>query len=307
MTTTSGTTYRAELAEHPQERQNRRPRSLIVSFFGTYAREIGGWVPVAGLIPLMTGLDVDAPGVRSAVSRLKRRGLLASERVGGVAGYRLSPEGLAMFDEGDRRIFDRRVASLADGWVLVVFSIPESERHKRHLLRSRLGRLGFGTTAAGVWIAPAHLTDDARHTIADLGMESYVQLFHSHHLGFGELASTVAQWWDLDALQEMYRGFLDAHAPVLDRWRRHDREATRTSAEEHAETAGAGPEGAAAFADHLRAVDAWRHLPYLDPGLPPDLLPDPWAGRRAADVFFALHELLRGPALEHVRAATGQP
>nr|WP_221308570.1 PaaX family transcriptional regulator C-terminal domain-containing protein [Nocardiopsis mwathae] len=266
---------------------------MIVSFFGTYARDVGGWVPVAALISLMAGLGVDAPGVRSSVSRLKRRGLLASERVGGVAGYRPSPEGLAMFGEGDRRIFDRRVADLGDGWVLAVFSVPESERHRRHLLRSRLGRLGFGTTAAGVWIAPAHRADDARRTIADLDLTDYVQLFSGHHLGFGELASAVAQWWDLDALQEMYRDFADAHGPVLERRRR---------------TGGAvsAEHGADAFADHLRAVDGWRRLPFLDPGLPPELLPHPWAGSRAADVFFELHGLLRRPALDHVRTVTGR-
>ncbi|OLT25019.1 hypothetical protein BJF83_06070 [Nocardiopsis sp. CNR-923] len=270
-------------------RVNRRPRSLIVSFFGTYARDVGGWVGVADLIALMGGLGVDAPSVRSAVSRLKRRGLLASERIGGVAGYRLSDDGRRVLGEGDQRIFGHRVARTDDGWVLVVFSVPESERDRRHALRTALTRLGFGTTTAGVWIAPAHLTDQARRVLRELGMEAYVELFHADHLGFGAPAEAVARWWDLPALQEMYRRFLAEHEPVLRAWRRGGRTGTPSP----------GPE---AFADHLRAVDAWRRMPYLDPGLPPELLPDRWAGSRAARVFFDLHSLLRGPGLEYVRS-----
>ena len=274
------------------ERVNRRPRSLIVSFFGTYARDVGGWIGVADLIALMGGLDVDAPSVRSSVSRLKLRGLLASERIGGAAGYRLSEEGRRILAQGDRRIFGHRVAEIRDGWVLVVFSVPESERRRRHALRAQLTRLGFGTTTAGVWIAPAHMTDQARSTLRDLGMDGYVELFHATHLDFSDLTEAVATWWDLPALQSMYQEFLDEHEPVLGAWRR-----------------GRGADGperrATAFADHLRAVDAWRRMPYLDPGLPPELLPEQWAGSRAARVFFDLHALLRGPGLEHVREATG--
>ncbi|MFW5418644.1 hypothetical protein J0910_18690 [Nocardiopsis sp. CNT-189] len=272
------------------ERRNRRPRSLIVSFFGGYGREIGGWVSVAGLISLMAGLEVDAPGVRSAVSRLKRRGLLEAERRGGAAGYRLSEAGVRILADGDRRIFERRTAELSAGWVLVVFSIPEAERGLRHRLRSRLTWLGFGSTAAGVWIAPAHLADEARRALTELGARGYAQLFTGQRLGFGDLADAVADWWDLDALQGMYRAFLGEYEPVL---ARH-----RLSGEDSGDPA-------AAFADHLRAVDAWRRMPFLDPGLPPEVLPSAWSGTRAAQVFLDLHALLRPPALEHVRTATG--
>ncbi|MET9710529.1 PaaX family transcriptional regulator C-terminal domain-containing protein [Nocardiopsis alba] len=273
------------------DRVLRGPRSLIVSFFGTYARDVGGWVGVADLITLMADLDVDGPSVRSAVSRLKRRGLLVSERLGGAAGYRLSEEGRRILAEGDRRIFGHRVARVEDGWVLVVFSVPESERSRRHALRSRLTRSGFGTTAAGVWVAPAHATDQARATLRELDMEGYAELFHADHLGFRDLSEAVARWWDLPALQAMHEGFLTEHEPVLTAWRRR------------------GPRGEegprrrrAAFADHLRAVDSWRRSPFLDPGLPPELLPDDWAGGRAARVFSDLHTLLRAPALDHVRS-----
>jgi len=52
------------------------PRSLIVTVYGLYAREVGGWIGVGTLIRLLSELGVDAQAVRSSISRLKRREIL---------------------------------------------------------------------------------------------------------------------------------------------------------------------------------------------------------------------------------------
>ena len=157
------------------------PRSLIVTLYGAYGRFASGPVPVAELIRLLAAVGVDAPSVRSSVSRLKRRGLLLPARTAqGAAGYALSAEARQLLDDGDRRIY--ATAPPADeGWVLAVFSVPESERQKRHVLRSRLAGLGFGTAAPGVWIAPARLHEETRHTLQRLRLDAYVDLFRGEH------------------------------------------------------------------------------------------------------------------------------
>jgi len=101
-----------------------RLRHLIVTIYGLYARSDGGWLSVAALIRLLADLGVDEPAVRSAISRLKRRGMLEPRRQDGSAGYQLSAGALAILREGDARIFTRRRATLADGWLLAVFSVP---------------------------------------------------------------------------------------------------------------------------------------------------------------------------------------
>ena len=103
-----------------------RLRNLIVTVYGLYARSDAGWLSVAVIIRLLADLGVDEPAVRSAISRLKRRGILESSRTGGAAGYQLSAEAVAILREGDARIFRRHRATLADGWLLAVFSVPES-------------------------------------------------------------------------------------------------------------------------------------------------------------------------------------
>jgi phenylacetic acid degradation operon negative regulatory protein len=264
------------------------PRDLILTFYGLFRERIGGWVSIAHLIRLMAEVDMDAPAVRSAVSRLKRRGLIEARGVAGAAGYSLSAAGQALLAEGDPRILGRAEARLEDGWVLAVFSVPEPERDRRHVLRSRLERLGFGAAAAGVWIAPQHLADEARHRMDSLGLGRYVELFE-HARGPADLPAAVARWWDLDALAETYAGFCAAYQPMLDLWSRPGR-----------------PAGAAAFADYMRVVDAWRKIVYRDPGLPDGLLPPDWAGTSAERIFFGLRDALHDAAARYVTGVIDQ-
>ncbi|MGW6458093.1 PaaX family transcriptional regulator [Streptomyces sp. NPDC055078] len=276
------TIVRNEEADTDSFTRAAQPRQLIVTVYGLYARREGGWLSVASLVALLGDLGVDEPALRSSISRLKRRGVLEAERRD-AAGYRLSAEGLAILREGDHRIFERHRATLADGWLLAVFSVPENERSKRHQLRSRLSQLGFGTAAPGVWIAPAHLHDTTVNALRGLGLDGYAELFRADHLAFGDLHTKVRQWWDLDGLETLYTTFLAEHTPALDRW-----SDTRER------------DGLIAFTDYVRLLTDWRRLPYLDPGLPEALLPADWHGIRAAELFFTLKERLEDTARGHV-------
>ncbi|HTT54167.1 MAG TPA: PaaX family transcriptional regulator C-terminal domain-containing protein [Streptosporangiaceae bacterium] len=269
-------------ASHPAAR-DARPREMILTFYGLYRDVIRGWISIAHLIRLMADVDVDAPAVRSAVSRLKRRGLIEARTVAGAAGYSLSPDGQRLLAEGDPRIFGRQPSRLSDGWVLAVFSVPEAERGKRHVLRSRLDQLGFGSAAPGVWIAPQHLAGEARHRIGTLGLAGYAELFEGARMPGTDLRTAAGQWWDLAGLAGVYTGFCAAHEPVLRRWSRQRR-----------------PGDPAAFTDYMRAVDSWRKIVYRDPRLPAELLPADWPGNRAERIFFGLHAALRETAEKHV-------
>ncbi|MFE6052975.1 PaaX family transcriptional regulator C-terminal domain-containing protein [Kitasatospora sp. NPDC056446] len=266
-----------------------RPSSLIHTVYGEFVRRLGGWISIADLIALMAELDVDGPAVRSAMSRLKKAGTLLQERRAGT-GYRLAPAMEPVFEEGDRRIFHSlEPAGLADGWVVAVFSVPESERAHRHQLRSRLSWLGFGNAAPGVWLAPARLLPDARRLLERLGLSAYVHLFLSaEYAGFADLRTAVASWWDLPAIEAQYAAFTDAWRPVAE----HLRERPRIDPVE-------------AFRDYVPMLTEWRRLPYLDPGLPGPLLPDDWNAVPARAVFTELHALLAEPGLRYVEKVTG--
>jgi phenylacetic acid degradation operon negative regulatory protein len=255
---------------------------MILTFYGIFRESFGGWISIAHLIRLMAEVDVDAPSVRSAVSRLKRRGLIEAHSVAGSAGYSPSAGGQRLLAEGDPRIFGRTSSTLEDGWVLAVFSVPESERDKRHVLRSRLERLGFGSAASGVWIAPQHLAEEARDRIESLALSGYVEIFEGARMPASELRAAVRRWWNLDDLADIYQGFCAAYEPMMRRWSQQRLD------------------GPAAFADYMRVVDSWRKIVYRDPRLPPELLPARWIGSHAEEIFFGLHAALHEAAEKHV-------
>ncbi len=254
---------------------------LIITLFGLYARGEDNWLSVASVVQLMADLGVDGQAVRSSISRLKRRGVVLSDRRDGAAGYALAEPTLETLAEGDARIFERRRARTEDGWLVVVFSVPESEREKRHALRSSLTQLGFGTTAPGVWVAPGNLATETRRTLERRGLSEYVDIFSGHHFAFGDLRSKVRAWWDLDELADLYADFLRRHRSVLDA-------GVRT------------PEQA--FQTYVPMLTQWRRLPYSDPGLPLSLLPPGWNGVTAETLFEQLNTTLSAPAREHALA-----
>src|SRR6476659_6939997 len=181
----------------PPERAG-SPGSLIVSFAGSYLRELGGWIAVADLIRCLETVGLGEPSTRQALVRLKSRGFLAAQRRAGEAGYLLTDAGRHDLSTGDRRIFRPATAIPEDGWVLAVFAVPETERHLRHQLRTELSWLGFGTVSPGVWIAPRPLADPTRSLLTQAGLAGYVTWFGAEHLSDID----VAAWWDLDSLRD---------------------------------------------------------------------------------------------------------
>jgi phenylacetic acid degradation operon negative regulatory protein len=258
-----------------------QPRQLIVTVYGLYARQEHNWLSVAALVRLMADLGIDSQAVRSSVYRLKKRGILHSLATSGAAGYALSGDAVAILKEGDARIFRDYRASVTDGWVVAVFSVPERDRDKRHELRTRLTRLGFGTVAPGVWVAPAHVAAEARAVLARSGLDGYVDLFRGEHIGFADVSDKIRDWWDLDELTTLYGAFSERFGPV----RRHLARRSGTDRD--------------AFAAYVPILTAWRQLPYRDPGLPLELLPRPWIGQTAAALFAELNGQLAEPALRH--------
>lgn len=264
-----------------------RCQHLIVTIYGLYAREQGDLLPVSALVRMLGELGIQSAGVRSSVSRLKQRGVLESRRQGGRAQYAIARASLHIFLEGDSRIYAPTRASIDDPWLLVIFSVPERERAKRHTLRAELTRLGFGTVSSGVWVAPIKIREQSERQLSRLQLSAYVEFFRADYLGAEDLTANdgvqkVAQWWDLEGLDSLYAEFVGRYEKVLTSW------ATRLA------QLASNDQGRHAFVDYVTMFTEWRRLPYLDPGLPLELLPEGWNGLAAEQIFNALHRLI-GP------------
>jgi phenylacetic acid degradation operon negative regulatory protein len=264
----------------------RPPRAVLVGFLGSIVHRLGDWMPIGGAVELLGQAGVDESRVRTGVSRLKQRAWLAPEARAGVRGYSLTARAAAELSAGDEIVWHaREPADLAEGWCVVHFSVPESDRPRRSQLRARLAALGFGNVGAAVWIAPARMLDAARRTIDELGLTGQCALFVGAHAGGVELPQLVSGSWDLREINRGYRAFLDDHAG-------------RAVELESAARAGA-IDGGDAFATYLRVIEDWRTLPFRDPGLPRELLGEDWAAAEAGALFERLVGVLEARALTH--------
>lgn len=244
--------------------------SLLRTFIGLYLRPLGGEISSAALVALLGDLGV-APGpARTAITRVKQKGLLLASP---GARYTLNPAAVPMLERGDRRIFAVRTMHPGDEWLLVSATIPETRRDLRHQLRRRLQFLGAGSVAPGLWILPAHLEDETTELLHEIGADAFATLFRAHEAR--PSPSVAASWWDLDALRAEHERFL-ASVRTLDT--------------------------DAPFAAYVRLLDSWRVLPYTDPGLPAQLLPADWPGSSSVDAFTRLSARWADAAWAHVQS-----
>jgi phenylacetic acid degradation operon negative regulatory protein len=241
------------------------------------------------IIAFMEALGVTAAVTRTALSRLKKKEILVPELRDGVPGFAVTEGAASMLARGDRRIFNPRLMSPADRWCLVSFSIPETEREKRHQLRRRLHWIGCGTVAAGLWICPDSLREEVEEILADLELRCMATVFVTDTpLVGGSLRDAASAWWDLDAVAELHRDFIRHHGSASD-------DGGRGNGADRA------PALAEAFARYVRCIDRWRIIPYLDPGLPAEFLPADWPGMAGIALFERLVAAHSGPSADFVR------
>ena len=257
--------------------------SLLRTIIGCYLRSLGGWITSAALMELMTTVGVNQTRTRTAILRVRGKGLLAAETRDGRAGYALEPAALPRLARGDRRIYSPRVMSATDHWCLISYSIPESQRQLRHQLRRRLSGIGCGTVSAALWICPEYLTSEVEDILSDLGVRRSAAIFLVGETRFdGGLERAVEQWWDLPSIAARHEAFLSGYGSL--------------SSEELTPRQ--------AFAGWIGCLDAWRVIPYVDPGLPAVWLPTDWPGKRSIPLFADLRERLEDLSGRYVRHLT---
>lgn len=239
-------------------------RSLLLTVLGEFVLPRGEPVWTQTVLDVLARLGVEEKSARQALARTAADGVVTSERVGRRVRWRLSEHGRRLLSEGAARIYAHGLPRPPwDGrWLVLVASVPEHQRQARHQLRTRLAWAGMGSPAAGVWVCPdpGRLTE-VRTVVDELDVADGTYLFIGPYEGGVPRDELVGRAWDLAALAARYADFVT--------------EIADTRPVDDDET----------LAAQVRLVDAWRRFPFLDPQLPPDLLPEHWAGRRAAEIF----------------------
>ena len=243
-------------------------RSLLMTILGEFVLPRGDPVWTQTLVSALGLFGVEHKSARQALARTAAEGWLASERVSRQVRWSLTVPGQRLLSQGAQRIysFGRDEVDWDGRWLMLLVSVPESQRDLRHRVRSQLNWAGFGSPAAGVWVSP-HTRQQAegQRILSEAGVNSSAMSFVASYGKVGSQDMLVARSWDLGALEQRYEDFIEEFTgldPATDE---------------------------AALRAQTRLVHEWRRFPFLDPRLPAQLLPDNWSGTKAADLFHTRH------------------
>ena len=240
-------------------------RSALFDLYGDHLRARGDRAPVAGLVRLLAPLDVSAPAVRTAISRMVRQGWLRPVRLEHGRGYELTDRARHRLDDAAARIYRTREGRWKGAWDLWVLD-PVPDRSARERVRSGLAFLGYAPLADGTWVSPWR-SPEVAEVLAAEGAAGH--RFEAYDAGAAALARRA---WDLEGLGAAY-----------DAWHHEARRLVFAPEEVLAAVASDPDEQAFVIRSHL--VHEWRKFLFRDPGLPAELLPEGWAGDAAARFF----------------------
>jgi phenylacetic acid degradation operon negative regulatory protein len=256
----------------PRTQAGSQPQHLLLTLLGDYFLDQSEYIPSASLVTLLSEFGITSAGSRAALSRLSRRGLLASSKTGRNTYYRLTPRAATLLREGAQHIlgFGAAERPWSGSWTIVAFSVPEDQRQSRPVLRTRLRWLGFAPLYDGVWISPHPPIDDIDEVLDELEVNAstvFVGQIKDRPGGNPPLSA-----WDLDELRGVYTDFIEEFGELHRRVRTGD--------------VGAA-EGLVA---RTTIMDRWRNMPNLDPELPSELLPADWPRAVARAVFVDIYD-----------------
>jgi phenylacetic acid degradation operon negative regulatory protein len=247
-------------------------RSALFDLYGDYLRTRGSRAPVAALVRLLAPLDIAAPAVRTAVSRMVRQGWLHPLRLASGPGYLLTPKAARRLDEATARVYRTGRGGWDGRFDMIMLHDPPLARREAE----RMAFLGYGSLSDQIWVAP-RASDELDAALQEAGA-GYDRFSASHTAGSAGAAGIVGRAWDLDRIGRSYQAFEDELRPVV-------KAVNGRSSDEEAYTA------------RFRLVHAWRSFLFQDPQLPAALLPPGWPGLHAA-VFFDKHAARLRPAAD---------
>lgn len=112
---------------------------------------------------------------RRLVYELKRKRLISEKKTGDRTFYILTAKGAA--ELARRKILDCNKRLSGNNLCIVVFDIPESQRHVRDMFRRFLKEVGFKYVQQGVWIIDKDIVEAFRDFVKTIEADHWVNIF----------------------------------------------------------------------------------------------------------------------------------
>ena len=266
-----------------------RSKSLVMTIFGDAIAPHGGTVWLGSLIELLAPLGVNDRLLRTSVFRLAQEGWLVSNRDGRRSSYALLAQALPRFERANRRIYTPLTAHWDGSWTMLLAAGNGIDAPTRAQLRKELEWEGYAMINPGMFGHPVANPELVQEMLVRHGVQGKLLVCRSTELpgvAGRPLRELAAEGWDLSAVVQGYRGFIEQFSGLLALLQQEEALA---------------PEQA--FVIRSLLIHAYRRVQLHDPMLPVELLPDPWPGSEAYALARAVYRITQASAQQHIVAA----
>ncbi len=263
-------------------------QGLLLTLLGDYWFGRRSYIPSAALVALLAEFDISGQAARAALSRVQRAGYLEGTRRGRNTSYRLSAFAAERGLVSGRRIMRFTAERPSDArewdgrWTIVAYALQADQADERRHIRRQLRGLGFEPLQDAVWISPRPAADGVLDALGD-DVALSLTVFEDAVVS-PMTALDAVRIWQLEELADRYTAILEHLDAVLPHVKGRAR-----------------PAPSDALVMRTLAMDEWRIVPRLDPGLPTALLPRRWPGWEARRRFVQVYDRLGPLAAERVR------
>ncbi|MCW2646250.1 MAG: transcriptional regulator, PaaX family [Pseudonocardiales bacterium] len=250
-------------------------RSALVTLLATYVYPDPKPVSTAAFVHALGLLGFNEKAIRQALIRIRTSGLLNTVKVGRRSLWELSSTGYQLMDEGMHRLesLNREDRAWDGRMYLVSVDVPQRDRAIRHTITTRLGWAGYASIAPTLWVSTNPAAEQvAQRLMAELELPSFSLV--AEHGAIGDIHRVIRDAWDLPGVAVEYRTFIDEFSSMQPR----------------------NPDDY--FVARAQIGHQWRRFPFIDPGLPREMLPKNWAGVPASKLYRKLRGRWHGPASE---------
>jgi DNA-binding transcriptional regulator PaaX len=231
-----------------------------------------------GLSTLYRGCYPNTHAYHAAISRLKKRGLVATgSKEGKMPEIRLTPEARKCLPcyLTPENFWNRKWNKW---WYVLMFDVPETNRPYRDTLRSFLKARRLGCLQKSVWVTPEDIRSDYDDLNRAAAVDTVAFLFEARTvLGFGA-QSVVQAAWDFNQITSRQNQYICTANENMDRLK-----SIHVSEESILQLL---------RIDHMSYSQAMKE----DPLLPESLLPPDYAGVKAKEA----HDKLTCKAIEAI-------
>lgn len=208
---------------------------------------------------------------RAAQSRLRKSGLLVQHSTGtNLPQLRLTPEALDRLPvyHDPVKQWNKKWNGI---WYVLIFDVPEKERHYRDTFRGFLKRLHMGCLQKSVWVTPHDIRPEYDNLEQAANVQAVSYLLESRTVLHRKSSEIVQSAWNFTHLQTLHERYIDIF--------------TRNMA--FLKTTNCSPESVMNLL--YNEAEAYIQCMRPDPLLPSELLPEGYQGKNV----YTLHGQIR--------------